>query len=1106
VHNQPQTLVWTRAGVAPPARAQECRKLPNFWPVLRLWFLSAKSARIEQEGWSKVQPGSSHAPYLFRTCLAAGILAIAQAQAPTGEIAGAAYDPSGAAVPGATITVKNADTAFARRVKTNDSGQYSVASLAAGTYEMRAEAPGFRALVLKTLVTTGAVATVDLHFEIGDQKDAITVDSAAPQLEYERHAIDQVVTRQQIQQLPLNGRSFLQLAFLSPGVVISANYQGDYNRAQDVSVLGGNPDFTRISVDGARINDAVDGGTQQNFSQEIVQEFQISSVNFDLSTGIAAGGAINIVTRTGSNRFHGSGFFFFRDHHLSAYPGLQRDPLAPDPFFARRQTGLWVGGPVVKDRLFFFASYEHNNQRGVFTAVPSDPAFASLARVTTSPRHDNLADARLDYRLSSRYTAFVRYSHDGNNSFAPREANSLPSSWETNVNWADSGVFSLIGSLRPALVNEFRYSTTFWSNQNAPPTADICPDCLGLGGPYVTVEGAGVTFGNETNSPQSRLVRRHIFADNVTWQHGSHRIKYGGEWEHLKGTGTYSLYVPAGITLFSPAEVRQLAPQIAGILPSTFTSLANVLSLPLQTFTFGIGDVNQPPAFQRSNADHDNLIHLYWQDTWRLRPRFTLNFGLAWSYESNALNHDLTKPQFLAPIFGADGLGPEKHAPLRFSPALGFAWSLPGNKTVIRGGGGIYYDTLNIESRLVERAYLGPLGTGFLPLPGSIVPNPIGLPGLPAGTPLDLRVPTLFSGALLSALLPVIRSAATQELHVNANNTDLSVRNLDVFKTATDLFVRDFVPAQAQHLSLGVEHQVRTDFAISADLVYRHFIHEMLRGVDLNHFYSVAGPVIPACTAANQTLPFVNCSNGPIQASISGGRSTYKGLLVRADKRFSGHFQAQVAYALQDLEDNYGASQLDTPISNLNNWLQNVGPSMPRQILNASAIVNLPWSIQVGFISSFSSRPPFQPIITGTDFYGTGIDQFLLPGSGTNQFNFGLGRSDLVQLVNVYDQTYAGKPAPNPAQVFPFVTLPQHFDLGRNFNSQDVRVTKLFRFKERMEWQIFGEAFNLLNIANLTGYVDNLLAPDFGHPSARTSNIFGTGGPRAFQLGSRLSW
>ena len=300
-------------------------------------------------------------------------IAALSAQAPTGEIAGTVYDSSGGVVPNASIKVKNAATAFERALLSNQSGQYSVPSLAAGAYEMRVEAPGFHSYSVKAVVATGGVTTVDPHLQVGEQKDTVTVETINPQIEVESHTIDQVITRQQIQQLPLNGRSFLQLAFLSPGVAISTNYQGDYNRAMDVSILGGDPDRTRIAVDGARINDSVDGGTQQNFSQEIVQEFQISSVNFDLSTGITAAGAINIVTRSGSNQLHGSGFFFFRDHHMAAYPGLQRDPLAPDPFFARRQSGLWVGGPVVKDRLFFFAAYEHNNQRRRLHQRPHRP-------------------------------------------------------------------------------------------------------------------------------------------------------------------------------------------------------------------------------------------------------------------------------------------------------------------------------------------------------------------------------------------------------------------------------------------------------------------------------------------------------------------------------------------------------------------------------------------------------------------------------------------------------------------------------------------------------------------------------------------------------------
>ena len=216
--------------------------------------------------------------------------------------------------------------------------------------------------------------------------------------------------------------------------------------------------------------------------------------------------------------------------------------------------------------------------------------------------------------------------------------------------------------------------------------------------------------------------------------------------------------------------------------------------------------------------------------------------------------------------------------------------------------------------------------------------------------------------------------------------------------------------------------------------------------------------------------------------------------------------QAQLSYALQDQQGVYGMYDLYTPITNLNNWFQNVGPASPRHVLNISGIVDLPASFQVSFISSFSSRTPFQPIVTGVDFYGTGIDAFLLPGSGTNQFNFGLGHSDLIRLVDGYNRTYAGKPGPNPAQIFPTIRLPQTFDFGRNFNSQDLRLTKLIRFGERTEWQIFGEVFNVLNFANLSGYSDNLLDPGFGQATSRAGNAFGTGGTRAFQVGIRISF
>jgi hypothetical protein len=171
--------------------------------------------------------------------------------------------------------------------------------------------------------------------------------------------------------------------------------------------------------------------------------------------------------------------------------------------------------------------------------------------------------------------------------------------------------------------------------------------------------------------------------------------------------------------------------------------LADLLRLPVDAFTIGIGNPTQPPLFQRGDANHDNQFHFYGEDTWKIRPRFSLNYGLAWSYESNALNFDLTKPSYLAPIFGSDGLGHEHHQPHNFSPMLGFAWSVTkDNKTVIRGGSAIYYDTWDIFNRLIERVILSPLGVGRIPLPDSSFFSQ--LPGFLAPPPAAIH-PTSFS-------------------------------------------------------------------------------------------------------------------------------------------------------------------------------------------------------------------------------------------------------------------------------------------------------------------------------------------------------------------------
>jgi hypothetical protein len=1037
-------------------------------------------------------------------------------QAPTGSISGVVHDESGAVMVNATIRVTNKATGFTRQLLTWDDGTFGAPSLNSGIYTVRTEAKGFRSMEQEVTVEVGGTTRVDVSMQVGQPNEVVTVEASTAQIEYESHSVDGVVNRQYIDALPLNGRSFLQLASMEPGVTVSPAGIGQYNRQFDVNILGSGSEVVRITVDGATVNDSVTGGTQQNFSQDVVQEFQVSIANFDLSTGITGSGAVNVVTRSGGNDFHGSAFFYFRDHNMAAYPYLQRDPHTPDPFFARRQPGFWLGGPIKKDKLFFFASYEHNNQRGVFSALPSTPEFVGLGTNASTPYNGNLVGVRLDYRINDKHSAFLRYSHDGNNSYAPANGGSFPSNYDVNTNWADSGVFSVVSTLKPTLVNEFRYSFTFWSNKNDPPTSSVCPSpCLGLAGPDITIVGVdNFEIGNATNAPQSRVLRRHIFADNLTWQKGAHRIKYGGEWEYQQGTGTYAYAEPAAVVLWSPYYVRLVnqAFSSAGLpaslllpLPSSFNTLNDILQLPVAGFATGVGDINQPPTFQKGNADHNNRFHLYLQDSWRIRPNFTLNYGLAWSYESDLLNHDLTKPQFLAPVFGANGLGKEAHSPKNFSPMLGFAWS-PGHdkKTVIRGGGGIYYDTFNIEVRLLERAALGPRGTGraliydqtFFPFLSSLAQTQF----VPPITSLSDR-PNAFTGAMFEQLLPTLRGQIAQLLGVNPNNTDLSVRNVDVFKTAPglDLFAHGFRLPYVEHGTFGIQRQLTKDMVLSADFVWQHHVHERIRNTDVNHYSSAAGPVIPKCVGAQALDPAAECSTGPITADVSGANSTYKGLLVKLDKRMSRRYLFTASYALSSRVGYNG-------LIDDSNWRASVGPQQGRHLFNLAAVTDLPWGFKFSLISSYASKGPFQPSISGIDLNGNGIDGIPIPGGGYNQFNISKDKNDLVKLVSAFNQTYAGKKTPR-GQDIPTLTLPSHYDFGKSFNSQDVRVTKDFKlFTERYKLTVFGEVFNILNIANLGGYSGDLTNSNFGQPTSRVGQVFGSGGPRAFQVGGRFTF
>jgi hypothetical protein len=463
------------------------------------------------------------------------LIGFANSQAPTGTIVGVVKDPSGAAVVGARVKAANLATALARRAVTSEQGDYSFPALLAGEYEVSVEAPGFQRMVRLASVEAGASTRSDFALLIGGMSESVTADGASPQIRYDSHAVGGLVTHSQIENLPLNGRSFLELAKLEPGVQPPSRASINRTLVPVLGAPGGNSGRgTRVTVDGGSIMTVGTGGSAMGFSQEVVEEFQISTVNFDLSTGLTFSGAINVVTRSGGNDLHGAAFYFFRDHKLAAYPAIQRDPANPDPFFQRRQFGFALGGPIRRDRMFFFANWERNEQRGVVSRTLVGD-FAHLSGITPSPLFGNQLSVRLDGRLSNAHTAFLRYSHDGIHAFGPatNQLNSYPSAWTRQTDWADQSMLGLTSVIRPTLVNDLRFSYFFISPSQVPPRQQDCPGCLGIGVPAIDVSQAGLSIGR--SDIQRGLGRRFHLSDSMAWQRSAHHARFGVDWEYNRG-------------------------------------------------------------------------------------------------------------------------------------------------------------------------------------------------------------------------------------------------------------------------------------------------------------------------------------------------------------------------------------------------------------------------------------------------------------------------------------------------------------------------------------------------------------------------------------------
>ena len=750
----------------------------------------------------------------------------------------------------------------------------------------------------------------------------------------------------------------------------------------------------------------------------------------------------------------------------------------------------------------FFAYSHRLDQRGVVSTELLTPEFARLSGIFPSPTYINQFSGRTDFQLSERQLMFVRYSHEGSFSFAPT-GNLYPSTWPRQTEWADQSILGLTSQLGARLVNDVRFSYFFVSFAQHPPEAADCPTCLGMGAPSISV-GDELSIG--VSSTTAVLGRRYHLNDVVSWQKGLHHIRFGGDWETSRGGRTNLGDEPVTMNLFSPQEVRDFntlqSPDLQIRMPATFLALQEILQLPLQSFTVGIGDPFVPQA-GFGEARVSPLVHLFYQDTWRLHPRFVVDYGLGWTYDA-PLNYDLRKPAYLAAVLRASDLAPTRKNWKQFSPSFGFAWNLRDNgKTVIRGGVGIYYDFQTaVEISDEERVSLGPRGVGRSSYFSGGIGNPLtDVPGVAQGTLLEFFNPTLFTGATALQVLPTLRANLAQ-LRGDPNNRDFSVTNIEVDKQGA-INASNFPNPSATHVSFGVQREIARDLVVSTDFVLRRFSNTYIPElIDANHFSSVRGPVLPICSETQQSDPKALCSLGPISLTSPIFSAKYQGLRVRAEKRFSHGLQFLASYAYSSNVGNNFANGF-----NNDHPLENKGPldRDVRHILSLSGLAQLPKGLRMGLFVSYISKPPFTAYVGGLDLNGDGTTDDLLPSTKVNQFNRSLGKGDLRRLVDEFNRTYAGKQDPHGADIPP-ITLPSKFEFGDSFLTQDLRLSRDFALRERWRMTLLGEVFNVFNTANLSGRSGHLFSAGFGQPTSRVSQVFGSGGPRAFQLAARITF
>jgi carboxypeptidase family protein len=1078
--------------------------------------------------------------------------ALAQARSSSADLSGTVSDPSKSPVPGATVVATNIATGLARNGVTDANGVYRIPLLPPGEYEVKIQINGFNTQIKKGItLTVGEIIPLNFEISRGGTIDSVSVETDQPLIETERTHQSSTITQRPINNLPINGRNFLDFARLTPGVIEESpavtSVQVTALTTSGLSFSGQNGRANTIQIDGVDNNDIIGNGVRPTISQEAVNEFQINRNAYSAEFGRAAGGIINIVSKSGTNQFHGNVYNYFRNQRLDARNTFATGQLK-DPPFKRNQPGFTVGGPILKDRTFFFAAYEGLFRReSAITTILSDP---SILRPT--PRQQDLintligSSSPLFVAQGQQLQALLTTSPDSPFP-SPNNSNPFSGSFPANRNTfnmfnVSSGVFPTLqnastGSLRiDHGISEqdfifFRYSLTNDSQNNIGVGGLVAPsgaydigirdntvvlgethlfrsglsnefrvqysrntynlDPIITAGPRIAVNGVAF-FGRDNGSPSERDTPRLQFLDNFSLPRGGHNIKLGADVTRYR-VNTMTAVFLAGVIDFSQlgiplGQVLNQQPQGNGAAAQLVTALSTptaagglgrpdlvsvVTTDPLtsvQQINFGF-----TPSIAQGVGDPNTtisgyLLGGYLQDSFKVKPNLYLSYGLRYDYE--------VQPP---------GTPRDKN---NFGPRIGFAYSPFNNgRTVIRGGGGLYYQSVSTGVGFVSTVFnnqkVRSVAVAADPRITPISPtSPCGIALATTGLPPSF---CFYQSLVAQGLLTFPSNRTIQESDfINLLGFDSRSSNRIVGRVENNL-----VNPYSAQASFGVDRQFGRDWNVSINYLFNRGV-KLIRSRQGNALVNNAILDVLGRPSLSGRIDPTKLVDNLFESS---GLSVYHGGTVSVTKRFNKRYQLIGSYT-------YSKTISDTTDLNFE-----LGPQDPTNIRDDRSLSSFDLRHRLTISAIFES--PFS-VRDGGSWYELALADFYVSPIVTARsgFPFNIRTGFDVNLDSVNNDRPLG--------------VGRNTFIGPDFFTTDLRVGRQIRFNgdSPLGLEFIFDAFNLFNRTNFkdvnnitnTSILDPLRFSDVrvkgnsAMPASQFTGFTSAYDARTIQLGLKLNF